>query len=184
MARTKARVFKSSQSLTSTGNASQTSRILAAKRAATLKSMSPTSTVCTPTKTSSSSNVMSSDVQQVQPKTWSPPLTGGVMIPHRYRPRTVELLEIRRYQRSTELLIKKKSFQRLVREVAQNMVFAGQFKWQASALEALQEASEDYIIGLLSHSNIVAIHAKRETIMPEDMQVVRRLRGTADPGCP
>ena len=106
------------------------------------------------------------------------------MIPHRYRPRTVELLEIRRYQRSTELLIKKKSFQRLVREVAQNMVFAGQFKWQASALEALQEASEDYIIGLLSHSNIVAIHAKRETIMPEDMQVVRRLRGTADPGCP
>ena len=95
---------------------------------------------------------------------------------HRYRPGTVALREIRRYQKLTELLIRKLPFQRLVREIAQdlgkmNMCF------QSGAIMALQEASEAYLVGLLEDSNLCAIHAKRVTIMPKDIQLARRIRG-------
>merc|ERR1712190_717152 len=74
----------------------------------------------------------------------SAPSTGGVKKPHRYRPGTVALREIRRYQKSTELLIRKLPFQRLVREIAQD--FKTDLRFQSAAIGALQEASEAYLL--------------------------------------
>ncbi|POW01878.1 hypothetical protein PSHT_12345 [Puccinia striiformis] len=73
------------------------------------------------------------------------PATGGVKKPHRYRPGTVALREIRRYQKSTELLIRKLPFQRLVREIAQD--FKTDLRFQSSAVMALQESAEAYLVG-------------------------------------
>ncbi|XP_053675214.1 uncharacterized protein LOC128725484 [Anopheles nili] len=108
----------------------------------------------------------------------SAPATGGVKKPHRYRPGTVALREIRRYQKSTELLIRKLPFQRLVREIAQD--FKTDLRFQSSAVMALQEASEAYLVGLFEDTNLCAIHAKRVTIMPKDIQLARRIRGATD----
>ncbi len=82
--------------------------------------------------------------------------------PHRYRPGTVALREIRKYQKSTELLIRKLPFQRLVREIAQD--FKTDLRFQSSAVLALQEAAEAYLVGLFEDTNLAAIHAKRVTI--------------------
>ena len=95
--------------------------------------------------------------------------------PHRFRPGTVALREIRRYQKTTELLIRKMPFQRLVREIAQD--FKTDLRFQSSSVMALQEASEAYLVGLFEDSNLCAIHAKRVTIMPKDMQLAKRIRG-------
>jgi len=84
----------------------------------------------------------------------SAPATGGVKKPHRYRPGTVALREIRRYQKSTDLLIRKLPFQRLVREIAQD--FKNDLRFQGSAILALQEAAESYLVGLFegtTHGN-------------------------------
>lgn len=89
----------------------------------------------------------------------SAPSTGGVKKPHRYRPGTVALREIRRYQKSTELLIRKLPFQRLVRELAQE--FKTDLRFQSTAILALQEAAEAYLVGLFEDTNLCAIHAKR-----------------------
>ena len=99
----------------------------------------------------------------------------GVKKPHRYRPGTVALREIRRYQKSTELLIRKLPFQRLVREIAQD--FKTDLRFQSSAVAALQEASEAYLVGLFEDTNLCAIDAKRVTIMSKDIQLARRIRG-------
>jgi histone H3 len=95
--------------------------------------------------------------------------------PHRFRPGTVALKEIRRYQKSTDLLIRKLPFQRLVREIAQD--FRNSLRFQGSAILALQEASEAYLVSLFEDTNLCAIHAKRVTIMPKDIQLARRIRG-------
>ena len=105
----------------------------------------------------------------------SAPATGGVKKPHRYRPGTVALREIRRYQKSTDLLIRKLPFQRLVREIAQD--FKTDLRFQGSAILAIQEASEAYLVGLFEDTNLCAIHAKRVTIMIKDMHLARRVRG-------
>ena len=102
-------------------------------------------------------------------------VTGGAKKPHRFRPGTVALREIRRYQKTTELLIRKMPFQRLVREIAQD--FKTDLRFQSSSVMALQEASEAYLVGLFEDSNLCAIHAKRVTIMPKDMQLAKRIRG-------
>jgi len=156
----------------------------------------------------------------------SAPATGGVKKPHRYRPGTVALREIRRYQKSTDLLIRKLPFQRLVREIAQGTFtrtrssskanthtqsvstravhpysttltptpavsaliscvfclydspdFKNDLRFQGSGILALQEAAESYLVGLFEDTNLCAIHAKRVTIMPKDMQLARRIRG-------
>eukprot|EP00500_Bicosoecida_sp_ms1_P002966 CAMPEP_0203814900 /NCGR_PEP_ID=MMETSP0115-20131106/6678_1 /ASSEMBLY_ACC=CAM_ASM_000227 /TAXON_ID=33651 /ORGANISM="Bicosoecid sp, Strain ms1" /LENGTH=196 /DNA_ID=CAMNT_0050723785 /DNA_START=72 /DNA_END=663 /DNA_ORIENTATION=- len=99
----------------------------------------------------------------------SAPSTGGVKKPHRYRPGTVALREIRKYQKSTELLIRKLPFQRLIREIAQE--FKQDLRFQSTAVLALQEASEAYLVGLFEDTNLCAIHAKRVTIMPKDIQL-------------
>lgn len=93
----------------------------------------------------------------------------------RYRPGTVALREIRRYQRSNDLLIAKLPFQRLVREIAGKI--QGGFRFQPSAVLALQEASESYLVGLFEDTNLCAIHAKRVTVMPKDVHLARRIRG-------
>ena len=102
-------------------------------------------------------------------------VSGGVKRPHRFRPGTVALREIRRFQRTTELLIKKMPFQRLVRGIASRI--KTDLRFQSSALGALQEAAEAYLVGLFEDTNLAAIHAKRVTIMPKDMQLARRIRG-------
>ena len=112
---------------------------------------------------------------QAQQKNLGNPQTGGLKKPMRYRPGTVALREIRRYQKSTELLIRKLPFNRLVREIAQD--FRSDLRFQAQAIGALQEASEAYLVGLFEDTNLCAIHAKRVTIMPKDIQLARRIRG-------
>ncbi len=92
----------------------------------------------------------------------SAPSTGGIKKPHRFRPGTVALREIRRYQKSTELLIRKLPFQRLVREIAQD--FKTDLRFQSAAIGALQEASEAYLVSLFEDTNLCAIHAKRVTV--------------------
>ena len=98
---------------------------------------------------------------------------GGCKKPHRYRPGTVALREIRRYQKSTDLLLRKLPFQHFVREVTQDV--CGDLHFQATALAASQEASKAYLIGLLEDTNLCAIHARRVTIMPKDLQLSRRI---------
>ena len=105
----------------------------------------------------------------------SAPATGGLKKPHRYRPGTVALREIRRYQKSTELLFRKLPFQRFVREVAQD--YKTDLRFQGSAVLALQTAAEDYLVGLFEETNLAAIHAKRVTIMAKDMRLAYRIRG-------
>ena len=100
----------------------------------------------------------------------------GMKKPHRYRPGTVALHEIRRYQKSTELLIRKLPFQQLVREIVQDLGNKD-IRFQSGAIIALQEASEAYLVGLLEDSNLCAIHVNRVTIMPKDIQLARRIRG-------
>ena len=104
----------------------------------------------------------------------SAPAPGGIKKPHFYRPGTVALREIRKYQKSTEFLIRKAPFQRLVREITQ--AHKGDLRFQSSALGASQEASEAYLVGLFEDTNLCAIHAKRVTIMPKDIQLTRRIR--------
>ena len=129
----------------------------------------------------------------------SAPTAGGVKKPHRFRPGTVALREIRRYQKGTDLLIRKAPFQRLVREMMEDM--KKDYRFQSTAVSqccvgcllinhalippfymlcqvlALQEAAEAYLIGLYEDANLCAIHAKRVTVMPKDIQLPRRIRG-------
>ena len=103
------------------------------------------------------------------------PVSTGVKKAHRYRAGTVALREIRRYQKSTDLLLRKLPFQRLVREIARAR--KTDIRFQAAAIEALQESVEAYMVGVFEDTNLCAIHGKRVTIMPKDMQLARRIRG-------
>ena len=95
--------------------------------------------------------------------------------PHRYRPGMVTLREIRRYQKSTELLIHKLLFQCLVHEILQG--YGVGYRVTPAMMMALQEAAEAYLVQLLEDSNLCAIHAKRITIQLKDMQLARRIQG-------
>ena len=98
--------------------------------------------------------------------------------PRRYRPGTVVLREIRRYQRSTELLIRRAPFDRLVRELVQDLWHGGhELRISPEAITALQEAVEAYLILLFEDTNLCTIHVKRVTIMPKDIQLVQRIHG-------
>ncbi|CAN9504680.1 unnamed protein product [Ophioblennius macclurei] len=94
----------------------------------------------------------------------------------RFRPGTRALMEIRKFQKSSNLLIRKAPFFRLVHEVCQTMTSV-QLRWNLYALLALQEAAEAFLVLLLSDANLCAIHAKRVTIFPRDIQLARRIRG-------
>ncbi|XP_021064345.1 histone H3.3-like [Mus pahari] len=103
----------------------------------------------------------------------SAPSTGGVKKPHRYRPGTVALHEIRHYQKSTEFLIHKLLFQSLVGEIAQD--FKTDLRFQSAAIGALQEASEAYLVGLFEDINLCTNHAKCVTMMPKDIQLAHHI---------
>lgn len=94
----------------------------------------------------------------------------------RYRPGTLALKEIRRFQKTTDLLIRKMPFARLVREIS-NELSPEPLRYTAESLLALQEATEDFLVHLFDDCNLCAIHAKRVTIMPKDLQLARRIRG-------
>ncbi|CAH6719759.1 histone H3.1/H3.2 [[Candida] jaroonii] len=100
------------------------------------------------------------------------------VVKRRYRPGTKALQEIRKFQKNTDLLLRKLPFARLVKEVAENYVGMDYgIRWQSNAVLALQEACEAYLIHLLEDTNLCAIHAKRVTIMQKDIQLARRIRG-------
>ena len=94
--------------------------------------------------------------------------------PHRFRPGTVALREIRRFQKTTDLLLKRAPFQRLVREICGD--YCKDARFEKSAMTALQEAAEAYLTGIFDDTNLMAIHAHRVTIMVKDLKVVRRIR--------
>lgn len=85
------------------------------------------------------------------------------------------LREIRRYQKSTDLLIRRAPFGRLVREITE--MFKHGARWSATAVEALQEAAEAMLAQLFSDANLCALHARRITVLPKDIQLARRIRG-------
>lgn len=97
----------------------------------------------------------------------------------RWRAGTVALREIKKFQSTTKTLMRRAPFQRMVRELAtqDQGSLMGALRWQASALLALQEATEGYAVSLLSDANLCAIHAKRTTLMSKDLQLARRIRG-------
>ena len=102
-------------------------------------------------------------------------MQGRRIKPHRYRAGTVALKDICHYQGSTALRIRKFPFQRVVREIAQDI--KTDLRFQSAAVLCLQEATEAYLVGLLDDANLCAIHARRVTIMPKDIQLARRIRG-------
>jgi histone H3 len=103
----------------------------------------------------------------------------GMKKSFRYRPGTVALREVKRLQKTTELLVRRAPFRRLVREVATTLAQPGgkEIRFQLSALEAIQEASEAYIVQVLEDTNLCALHANRVTAMPKELLLARRLRG-------
>ena len=111
--------------------------------------------------------------------------TGGIKKPHRYRPGMLALREIRWYQRSTENLIKRTPFQKLIREISQEYHICPdgpgtpsvQVHFQSTAVAALQEAAENFIVGLFEDVNLLAIHARCVTIMPRDIWLALHIRG-------
>ena len=108
-------------------------------------------------------------------KTTKKQSSGRVRKPIKFRPGTVALREIRKYQRTTELLIRKLPFQRLVREVVYEMFKTEGYRFQSTALLALQEASESFLVNMFHQSNLIAIHGKRVTLQVKDILLWRRL---------
>ena len=100
---------------------------------------------------------------------------GKVKKPYRYRPGTVALRQIRKYQKSTELLIRKLPFQRLVKEVVRNLFNNESYRFQSTAILALQEASESFLVDMFEQVNYIAIHGRRVTIMPTDIMLWKRV---------
>ena len=108
-------------------------------------------------------------------------LAPGTRKPHRFRPGTVALREIRKYQKSTELLIPRAPFRRLVKEIMTDLCNMNDYpngpRAEGAAIIALQEATEAYLVHLYEDTNLECIHRKRITIMPKDVQLARRIRG-------
>ena len=129
----------------------------------------------TATAKKNTNNIIEEEEKEEEEEEVKAPIATSIKRPHRYRPGTVALREIKKYQKTVELLIKKHPFQKLVREIADD--FKTDLRFQGSAMLALQEGTEAYIIGLLDDANLCAIHSKRVTIMPRDIQLARRLRG-------
>lgn len=102
--------------------------------------------------------------------------------PHRFRPSAVALREIRRYQKSSQLVIDKLPFRRVVRDIQKDVVGPNlqtkkEWKWTTMAVDALQHATEHYAVGLFDDANVCAHHGKRVTIMPKDIQLAKKIRG-------
>ena len=94
----------------------------------------------------------------------------------KYRPGTRALMEIRHYQKSVEFLIRKLPFQRVVREVAQNLGAIDDLRFTPDAIFALQEASKVFLVNLMEDANLCTIHHGRITVTPKDYHLVMRMR--------
>lgn len=105
------------------------------------------------------------------------PAEGGMKDKRRkgFKPGTVTLREVKRYQKTVNMLLPRAPFQRLVKEITERMDH--KLRFQSQALQALQEATEAYIVGLFEDTNLCAIHAKRVTVQKKDMHLARRIRG-------
>ncbi|GKV05367.1 hypothetical protein SLE2022_347660 [Rubroshorea leprosula] len=101
--------------------------------------------------------------------------------PHRFRPGTVALREIRHYQRTWKHLIPAASFIRQVRAISQNLAPPHISRWTPEALVVIQEAAEDFLVQMFGDAMLCAIHAKRVTLMQKDIQLARRLGGYGRP---
>ena len=102
------------------------------------------------------------------------PPKGGRRKPRRFRPGTRALKQIRKYQKSTELLIRKLPFQRLLREIVYEMK-KKDYRFQSTAILAMQEAAEAFLVHMFEQCNLIAIHGKRVTVQPKDIQTWKRL---------
>ena len=110
---------------------------------------------------------------------------GGIKKSHRYHPGLLALHEIHRYQQSMESLIGKTPFKKLFKETLQEYRICPeglgtpsvQVRFQSTALAALQEAAENFLVGLFEDVNLLAVHAKRVTVMPHDIRLALRIRG-------
>ena len=100
----------------------------------------------------------------------------GVAKKRRFRPGTVALREIRHYQKTTEPVLRKAPFQRLVREIAQS--YKADLRFQGDALAALQEASEAYLVQKFGDAHLIALHSKRVTLQARDMKLLQSLQKT------
>ena len=106
-------------------------------------------------------------------------VTGGIKKTHRYHPGLLALQEIRRYQQSTESLIRRTPFNKLIKEISQEYRICPngpgtpsvQVCFQSTALAALQETAENFLVGLFEDVNLLAVHAKRVTVMPCDIRL-------------
>lgn len=107
-------------------------------------------------------------------KTTGSQMSAAVKRPHRFKAGTVALREIRKYQKTTDLLIRKLPFQRLVREVASQ--YKSDARFQSSSILAIQESLENYLTGLFEDGNKCAIHAKRVTLMARDLHLVHKIK--------
>ena len=103
------------------------------------------------------------------------PRTGGVKKPYKFRPGTVALREIRKYQKSTDLLIRKLPFQRLVKEISQDFKRGEGYRHQRRGAEALQEGCESFLTCLFEDSQLCSLHGKRVTVQLKDMNLAMRL---------
>ena len=109
--------------------------------------------------------------------------TGGIKKPYRYRPGLLALREIRRYQQLTDCLIKRTPFNKLIKEISQEYRVCPdgpgtpsiQVRFQSTALAALQEAAENFLVGLFEDVNLLAVHAKRVTVMHHDIRLALRI---------
>ena len=106
------------------------------------------------------------------------PINSPLAHKRRFRPGTKALREIRKYQKTTDFLIRRLPFQRLVKEILQG--FRGDFRIQSNALAALQESTESYVVQLFEDMNLCAIHANRVTIQPKDLHLAKRIRGEGE----
>merc|ERR1719263_1721354 len=122
----------------------------------------------------------SSKMAKVKLNKKTAPADGGVKEAkkRRFRPGTVALREIKRYQKQTSSLLPRAPFHRLVRQICRDL--DGELRFQSQALYALQEAAEAYLTGVFEDANLCAIHAKRMTLMKKDMDLARRIRGDAN----
>lgn len=91
------------------------------------------------------------------------------------------LNEIRKLQDNTDYLLPRAPFQRLVKEICQDN-FEEEIRWTTLSMQALQTSAEEYMVGLFEDSYLCSMHCKRVTLLSQDLQLARRIRGLSDPG--
>ncbi|KAK0521636.1 histone H3.1 [Tilletia horrida] len=176
MARTKVIARKAPVPSSSSAEPLATSAIVQAAAQAALSSFQPTKTQHRQTaRKSTGGKVVQKKLATKAVRANAASTYGGVKKAFRYKPGTVALREIRRYQHNTELLIRKHSFQLLARDLAK--WYRPDIRFQSTALQAMQEATEAFLVQLFVDTCDAAVHAKRKTIQPKDMDLARRIRG-------